>query len=218
MTLRSTNTGSAAERGHYVSTSPSFARALRDVVTRHRMLPIFERGGDASQLGGEFILGPGLTGSEGGCHFAHRMRHTRGHAPILDVVGRSGVVTAKVRRFRRGRLEGLQGKTQRRESMEDEDAWMARRRRSLVRMKKKRAARRNGMVGTSMPTTVITATDADGNEVPVPVLPSIPAKRDLKEKKSLDTLLTKRVSVVAEAEEGEEELGGEGEVTLVETQ
>ena len=111
-------------------------------------------------------------------------------------------------------MAGLEGKTQRRESMEDEDAWMARRRRSLVRMRKKRAARRNGVLG-------ITATDADGNEVPVPVLPqdyapAVPAKKDLKEKKSMETLLAKRVSVVAEAEE--EDLGGEGEVTLVETQ
>ena len=202
MTLRTTSAGPASERGHYVSSPPSLARALRDAVTRHRMLPLFEKAGDAAQLGGEFILGPGL-GSEGGCHYAHRMRTTRGHAPILDVVERSGVVTAWVRRFRkRGGLAelgvGMDGGVYgsgRRESMEDEEAWMARRRRSLVRLKRKRAARRNGIIGASV---------VDGAP-PVVTVMTVKSAHVPKEKKSMETLLTKRVSVVAEGEEPQEE-------------
>ncbi|PFH53135.1 hypothetical protein AMATHDRAFT_138118, partial [Amanita thiersii Skay4041] len=44
-------------------------------------MPVWEKGGDVAQLGGEFVLGPGLT-----CSFAHRMQSTKGHAPIQDVV------------------------------------------------------------------------------------------------------------------------------------
>ncbi|KAI0029277.1 hypothetical protein K488DRAFT_28548, partial [Vararia minispora EC-137] len=44
-------------------------------------MPIWAKGGDPAQLGGEFVLGPGIH-----CAYVHRMRHTRGHAPILDVL------------------------------------------------------------------------------------------------------------------------------------
>ncbi|KAI0306174.1 hypothetical protein B0F90DRAFT_1591744, partial [Multifurca ochricompacta] len=44
-------------------------------------MPVWERGGDATQLGGEFVLGPGYV-----CTYAHRMQTTTGHAPILDVL------------------------------------------------------------------------------------------------------------------------------------
>ncbi|KAH6913138.1 AhpC/TSA antioxidant enzyme-domain-containing protein [Coprinopsis sp. MPI-PUGE-AT-0042] len=44
-------------------------------------MPVWENGGDMSQLGGEFILGPGLT-----CTYAHRMQTPDGHAPIVDVL------------------------------------------------------------------------------------------------------------------------------------
>ncbi|KAI0277970.1 hypothetical protein BC826DRAFT_1086035, partial [Russula brevipes] len=43
-------------------------------------------GGDASQLGGEFVLGPGLS-----CTYVHRMQTTAGHAPIVDVLAAAGV-------------------------------------------------------------------------------------------------------------------------------
>ncbi|KAL1743848.1 AhpC/TSA antioxidant enzyme-domain-containing protein, partial [Schizophyllum fasciatum] len=49
-------------------------------------MPLFEDGGDISQLGGEFIMGPGLS-----CSFAHRMRYTRAHTSILTVVAEAGV-------------------------------------------------------------------------------------------------------------------------------
>ncbi|KAH9998923.1 hypothetical protein BJV77DRAFT_940368 [Russula vinacea] len=49
-------------------------------------MPVWERGGDASQLGGEFVLGPGLS-----CTYVHRMQSTTGHAPIVDVLAAAGV-------------------------------------------------------------------------------------------------------------------------------
>ncbi|KAI9508433.1 hypothetical protein F5148DRAFT_979798 [Russula earlei] len=53
-------------------------------------MPVWERGGDASQLGGEFVLGPGLT-----CTYVHRMPNTAGHAPIVDVLAAAGVRAAR---------------------------------------------------------------------------------------------------------------------------
>ncbi|KAF9254426.1 hypothetical protein L218DRAFT_992322 [Marasmius fiardii PR-910] len=44
-------------------------------------MPIWKHGGDLSQLGGEFVLGPGLK-----CSFSHRMRYARAHLPIQKVV------------------------------------------------------------------------------------------------------------------------------------
>ncbi|KAI0289318.1 hypothetical protein B0F90DRAFT_858555 [Multifurca ochricompacta] len=55
-------------------------------------MPVWERGGDATQLGGEFVLGPGMS-----CTYAHRMQTTTGHAPILDVLAAAGV--RAVRRY-----------------------------------------------------------------------------------------------------------------------
>ncbi|KAF5370831.1 hypothetical protein D9758_001841 [Tetrapyrgos nigripes] len=49
-------------------------------------MPIWKAGGDIGQLGGEFVLGPGLQ-----CSFAHRMRYTRSHVPILQVVKAAGI-------------------------------------------------------------------------------------------------------------------------------
>jgi len=53
-------------------------------------MPVWERGGDASQLGGEFVLGPGLS-----CTYVHRMQNTSGHASILDVLAAAGVRAAR---------------------------------------------------------------------------------------------------------------------------
>ncbi|KAF8150726.1 hypothetical protein B0H34DRAFT_638972, partial [Crassisporium funariophilum] len=49
-------------------------------------MPVWEKGGDIGQLGGEFIFGPGLT-----CSYAHRMQTTKGHAPIQDVLQAAGI-------------------------------------------------------------------------------------------------------------------------------
>ncbi|KAF5341714.1 hypothetical protein D9611_001929 [Ephemerocybe angulata] len=49
-------------------------------------MPVWANGGDIAQLGGEFVLGPGLT-----CGFAHRMQNPKGHAPVLDVLDAANV-------------------------------------------------------------------------------------------------------------------------------
>ncbi|KAF5326877.1 hypothetical protein D9619_004371 [Psilocybe cf. subviscida] len=49
-------------------------------------MPVWEKGGDIAQLGGEFVFGPGLT-----CSFAHRMQTTKGHAPIEIVLEAAGI-------------------------------------------------------------------------------------------------------------------------------
>ena len=70
-------------------------------------MPVWERGGDASQLGGEFVLGPGYVRfpippifylhpmsdrvTRLSCTYVHRMQSTTGHAPIVDVLAAAGV-------------------------------------------------------------------------------------------------------------------------------
>ncbi|THH08582.1 hypothetical protein EW145_g2610 [Phellinidium pouzarii] len=152
MSLKKTNPGPNSERGHYITNGNSgigmLRRTLVNAVSQRLVLPLFERGGDGAQLGGEFVLGPGVT-----CAFGHRMRHTRGHAPILDVVTASGVQTPSLRRTHRMILQrqeqGLGGQDV---SMYDEDAWMAQRRRSLARLKRKRQNRRAGGVDAAAAT------------------------------------------------------------------
>lgn len=59
----------------------------------------------------------------------------RSHAPIQDVVGASGLIQPiEIKQDRHASLG----------SMEDEEAWMARRRASLARMRRKRQSRRAG--------------------------------------------------------------------------
>ncbi|KJA19495.1 hypothetical protein HYPSUDRAFT_143656 [Hypholoma sublateritium FD-334 SS-4] len=103
-------------------------------------MPVWEKGGDIGQLGGEFVLGPGLT-----CAFAHRMQTTRGHAPIDDVLAAAGVDLVGVEDSRR-----TTGDTARTAQMtrEEEDAWMAQRARSIAALHARKAARR----GTPTPT------------------------------------------------------------------
>ncbi|KAI5118135.1 hypothetical protein M0805_001734 [Coniferiporia weirii] len=148
MSLKTTDPGPESECGHYISSGNSGRGGLRRTFAdaRRFVLPLFERGGDSAQLGGEFVLGPNLT-----CAYAHRMRHTRAHAPILDIVAASGVQTPALHRahrmmqLRREQDHGVQL-----DSISDEEAWMAQRRRSLARLKRKRQNRRaGGIVATA---------------------------------------------------------------------
>lgn len=163
MNLKSLDSGPAAEQGHYVKSGVfgGIRRTLKDAVTMK--LPVFEKGGDLSQLGGEFILGPkyGLYFLSRTslahpdclfsqhCYYAHRMKNTRSHAPILNIVAASGLQPVN-----------LSGKREKRSSLNsatDEDAWMTKRRRSLLRMRKKRQSRRlgDGQFGKSMDELVV---------------------------------------------------------------
>ncbi|KAI0368820.1 hypothetical protein BV20DRAFT_947462, partial [Pilatotrama ljubarskyi] len=81
MTLRTNDPGPDSEKGDYIRHGVIGGIAM---VVRNALrvgMPIWERGGDATQLGGEFVFGPGLN-----CSFAHRMTTTRAHAPVLDVL------------------------------------------------------------------------------------------------------------------------------------
>ncbi|GLB40220.1 putative ahpC/TSA antioxidant enzyme [Lyophyllum shimeji] len=157
-------------------------------------MPVWEKGGDIHQLGGEFVLGPGLK-----CSYAHRMQSPRGHAPIRDVLAAAGVslppptpahspprppappptpATRRVHRrnsttaqhthththvnefgvgaWRRcsiaiARTEGPTPPARRASmavlSLEDEDAWMQERIRSLERLRERKSERRGAFVG-----------------------------------------------------------------------
>lgn len=59
MNLRSTNPGPDHERGEYVKHGIIGGIAM---VVRNALrvgMPVWEKGGDVAQLGGEFVLGPG---------------------------------------------------------------------------------------------------------------------------------------------------------------
>ncbi|RPD59582.1 hypothetical protein L227DRAFT_503360 [Lentinus tigrinus ALCF2SS1-6] len=126
MTLRTNDPGLDSEKGEYVRHGVIGGIAM---VVRNALrvgMPVWERGGDATQLGGEFVIGPGFN-----CSYAHRMTTTRSHAPIREVLRAAGyhrAVSAAVAQ------EGI--------NAAEEDAWMEERRRSLARMRARKEKRR----------------------------------------------------------------------------
>ncbi|CAK5265699.1 unnamed protein product [Mycena citricolor] len=98
-------------------------------------MPVWKAGGEISQLGGEFVLGPGIT-----CSWAHRMRYTRDHIPILQVIAEAGVdmytPLHRIESSTGGSFLGL--------SAREESKWMERRRKLLRNLKKDKMARRGG--------------------------------------------------------------------------
>lgn len=83
MTLRSWDAGKGPEVGNYIqhSLGGSIIAGIKSGVK----LPL-KPPGDQQQLGGEFVLGPGLHVT-----FAHRMKTTRGHAEIEEVLASAGI-------------------------------------------------------------------------------------------------------------------------------
>lgn len=83
MTLRTWDGGKEKDRGNYIqhSLGASVIVGIKSGVKLPMRPP-----GDQQQLGGEFILGPGLEIS-----FAHRMKTTRGHAEIEQVLASAGI-------------------------------------------------------------------------------------------------------------------------------
>ncbi|KAJ7772599.1 AhpC/TSA antioxidant enzyme-domain-containing protein [Mycena maculata] len=71
MTLQSLDEG---PRGNYVRHGliSGIGMVVKNAVKGG--MPVWKDGGDISQLGGEFILGPEMT-----CSWVHRMRYTRSH-------------------------------------------------------------------------------------------------------------------------------------------
>ncbi|KII85110.1 hypothetical protein PLICRDRAFT_145799 [Plicaturopsis crispa FD-325 SS-3] len=131
MTLRTVNPGPNSERGGYVHHGFSSGIAMVVLNALKVGMPVWEKGGDVSQLGGEFVLGPGLT-----CSYAHRMTTTRSHAPIVQVLAAAGVVL-----FARP-AETRDSVTEARLSEKEEKEWMDARRMSLTRLMQRRSRRR----------------------------------------------------------------------------
>ncbi|KAJ7496012.1 hypothetical protein B0H11DRAFT_2001501 [Mycena galericulata] len=98
-------------------------------------MPVWKEGGDISQLGGEFILGPGLT-----CSWVHRMKYTRSHVPILHVIEAAGVdMYTPLHRAASSTGGSFLGM-----SSEEESKWMERRRKALNKLRGKKMSRRGG--------------------------------------------------------------------------
>ena len=144
------------------------------MVVRHALrvgMPVWERGGDAAQLGGEFVLGPGcvlLTRSvvlrvpflmyicssrcsyhRLTCMYAHRMRTRRGHEPILTVLSAAGVslphwhAASSAISATSTSTSSSASTTRNHVVLDEQEArWMAARRRSLARMRSRKAKRR----------------------------------------------------------------------------
>ncbi|KAI0282723.1 hypothetical protein BC826DRAFT_921304 [Russula brevipes] len=77
--------------GSYVRHGAVNGLAMVDAHALRIGIPVWKRGGDASQLGGEFVLGPGMLS----CTYAHRMPTTASHAPIVDILAVAGVRSAR---------------------------------------------------------------------------------------------------------------------------
>jgi hypothetical protein len=59
MTLRTNDPGPESQRGEYIRHGLVGGIAMVVVHALRVGMPVFEKGGDALQLGGEFMLGPG---------------------------------------------------------------------------------------------------------------------------------------------------------------
>jgi len=131
MTRKSQDPGYDTDRGEYVRHGPlgGLAMVVRNAIRVG--MPVWEKGGDVSQLGGEFVLGPDLS-----CMYTHRMKTTRSHLPILHILGAAGI-----RAFPQ---VGSDGTSRSLLNAEDEENWMEDRRRSFVRMQARREKRREG--------------------------------------------------------------------------
>ncbi|EIM90694.1 uncharacterized protein STEHIDRAFT_48803 [Stereum hirsutum FP-91666 SS1] len=165
-------------------------------------MPVWEKGGDAAQLGGEFVFGPDKDRT---CAYAHRMLTKSGHADVRMVLAKAGFGTPLPSPTSRG--SGLWFV-----SAEEEAAWMESRRRSLVRMKEKREMRRasvDSRLGFNAPTMITTPLVLDGDDEAT-VQPS-PAERG----RNRDKRTTATLSIVREDGRGdgglEMEWGGSSE-------
>ncbi|KAH8822842.1 hypothetical protein DL96DRAFT_1619475 [Flagelloscypha sp. PMI_526] len=138
MTMQTLDKGPKSTKGSYVRHGMMSGIGMVVGNAVKVGMPVWEKGGEIAQLGGEFILGPGLS-----CEFAHRMRYTRDHMPIVDVVAQAGVnMLANPRLVEEESNLGFLAM-----SAEAEDDWMAESRKSLALLRKKKRARRLGLAG-----------------------------------------------------------------------
>jgi len=89
MTLKTLDGGPEAERGEYIKHGALVGtlNVIGRAVVHMPPHVIVRKGGDIKQLGGEFVMGPGLR-----CGYAHRMGNTRNHASIRRVAEQAGVI------------------------------------------------------------------------------------------------------------------------------
>ncbi|KAF7315440.1 Peptidase A1 domain-containing protein [Mycena indigotica] len=97
-------------------------------------MPVWKAGGEISQLGGEFILGPGLT-----CSWAHRMKYTRNHAPILKVIEAAGIDMLSHPNRVESPTDSFLGMSE-----AEEVKWINSRRKMLKNLRNKKLLRRGG--------------------------------------------------------------------------
>ncbi|KZV94733.1 hypothetical protein EXIGLDRAFT_766890 [Exidia glandulosa HHB12029] len=86
MTRRTLDAGPEPAKGEYVRHGywPGIGMVVKNALKTR--MPLTANGGDVKQLGGEFILGPGLA-----CSYTSRMSTTRSHTSIRLLLDRAGV-------------------------------------------------------------------------------------------------------------------------------
>ncbi|KAF9223705.1 hypothetical protein BS17DRAFT_781090 [Gyrodon lividus] len=135
MTLRTLEPKSQRKRGGYVRHGHVSGIAMVFKNALRVGMPVWEKGGDPTQLGGEFILGPGATAS-----YAHRMPNARSHAPIMHVLAAAGLgVQCEKPALAADTIGQVSA------PLIDEDQWMEERRLSLARIRERKLARRMGV-------------------------------------------------------------------------
>ncbi|KAG6333777.1 hypothetical protein ID866_5312 [Astraeus odoratus] len=139
--LRKMRPKSQIKRGGYIRHGNVSGLAMVVANAVRVGMPIWEKGGDPAQLGGEFVFGPGLTVS-----FAHRMPNAGCHAPVQRVLAAAGVGIGCEAPL------STPGPVARTTSLgQDEEQWMEERRMSLARIRERKIARRTGVTFPTCP-------------------------------------------------------------------
>ncbi|KAJ8585914.1 hypothetical protein M405DRAFT_744506 [Rhizopogon salebrosus TDB-379] len=140
MTLKSPEPKAEKKRSSYVRHGRAGGIAMVIANALRVGMPVWEKGGDATQLGGEFVLGPGLTVS-----YAHRMQTRTSHAPIVRVLTAAGAHVYS--RSEKPKIVVTSDSAGRASVIfeVDEEQWMEERRRSLARIRERKQARRLGV-------------------------------------------------------------------------
>lgn len=84
------NSMAIGKRPDYIQHGPATNVAIS--LKRNLAMPI-KNPGELGGLGGEFVVGPGLE-----CSYAHRMRNTRDHAELGDILKAIGITVPQLER------------------------------------------------------------------------------------------------------------------------
>lgn len=151
--LKSVEPKAQRRRGSYVRHGRAGGIAMVIANALRVGMPLWEKAGDATQLGGEFVLGPGLTAS-----YAHRMRDRSSHAPIVRVLTAAGV-HVYLRSAKPKPVFSSDPASRASLVLEvDEEQWMEERRRSLAKIRERKQARR---LGVSVPPSSDSSSEQD---------------------------------------------------------